>query len=54
MFKPFSRLVVLFGLCGLLWVSYGYAQFGNAPAKLDSSRSRTTCTSSTTTSCRAT
>jgi len=23
------------GLCGLLWVSYGYAQFGNAPAKLD-------------------
>src|SRR3954469_25532087 len=40
MFRPFSRLVVLFGLCGLLWVSYGYAQFGNAPAKLDTVKVR--------------
>jgi glyoxylase-like metal-dependent hydrolase (beta-lactamase superfamily II) len=35
-----SRLILLAGLGGLLWTSYGYAQFGNAPAKLDTVKVR--------------
>jgi len=33
--SSFSRLTLLAGFCGLLWVSSGYAQFGDAPAKLN-------------------
>jgi glyoxylase-like metal-dependent hydrolase (beta-lactamase superfamily II) len=38
--SSFSRLILLAGLAGLLWTSYGYAQFGNAPAKLDTVKVR--------------
>jgi len=38
--SSFSRLILLAGLGGLLWTSYGYAQFGNAPAKLDTIKVR--------------
>jgi len=35
-----SRLILLAGLGGLLWVSYGYAQFGQQAAKLDTVKVR--------------
>jgi glyoxylase-like metal-dependent hydrolase (beta-lactamase superfamily II) len=35
-----SRLVLLGGLGGLLWVSFAHAQFGDAPAKLDTVKLR--------------
>jgi cyclase len=38
--SSFSRLILLAVFCGLLWVSSGYAQFGNAPAKLDTVKLR--------------
>ena len=38
--SSFGRLILLVGLGGLLWTSYGYAQFGNAPAKLDTVKVR--------------
>jgi cyclase len=38
--SSFSRLILLAGFCGLLWVSSGYAQFGNAPAKLETVKVR--------------
>ena len=40
MHSSISRLIVLAGLGGLLLASYGYAQFGNAPAKLDTVKVR--------------
>jgi glyoxylase-like metal-dependent hydrolase (beta-lactamase superfamily II) len=38
--SAFGRLLLLAGLSTLLWVSAGYAQFGNAPAKLDTVKLR--------------
>jgi cyclase len=38
--SPYSRLILLAGLGGLLWVSYGYAQFGQQAAKLDTVKVR--------------
>jgi glyoxylase-like metal-dependent hydrolase (beta-lactamase superfamily II) len=38
--SAFGRLLLLAGLSALLWVSAGYAQFGNAPVKLDTVKLR--------------
>jgi cyclase len=38
--SAFGRLLLLAGLSALLWVSAGYAQFGNAPAKLNTVKLR--------------
>src|SRR6478672_10381829 len=40
MIRSVRRIVLPAALCGLLWTSYTFAQFGNAPAKLDTVKLR--------------
>jgi len=40
MIRSLQRFVLPAALCGLLWTSYTFAQFGNAPAKLDTVKVR--------------